>query len=80
MDNGGDYCEGTLRKKAKKTEKKSFFFFKFFSKNKLKTIHSTQWGGSREKKKKIRGNLKGWSFWSLRFFPHFLKVLVIAPS
>jgi hypothetical protein len=43
MDNGVDYCEGTLRKnKQKKRRKKAIFLFLFFSKNELKTIHCTQ--------------------------------------
>ncbi len=32
MDNGGDYCEGTLRKKAKEKRKELYFYFYFFQK------------------------------------------------
>ncbi len=62
-----------FKEKSKRKEKRAIFLFLFlfFSKNKLESIHCTQWRGSREKKKKIRDKLKGWSFWSLRFFPHF---------
>jgi hypothetical protein len=30
MDNGGDYCEGTLRKKAKEKRKELYFYFYFY--------------------------------------------------
>jgi hypothetical protein len=36
MDNGGDYCEGTLRKKAKEKKKELYFYFYFFQKINLK--------------------------------------------